>query len=166
MPVTASVLESLIDSELARVTDARVVRYVRGMLVRPHAVLRNFEYGDPRPQYPCWFVLRDPKSGAEIAYCEYGFGPRCPWGLLSSDEKDTGMGADYMWYPTFLNAFFESFASLELPVWKVFRVEADGTRTALTEDGAWDATWQRISELRARDPVGRYEHDHGEVFSK
>lgn len=133
------------------------------MLVDPHVVFRNWDYGDPGQQYPCWMVFRDRKSGGEIAYCEYGFGPRCPWGLVSSGEKyqGMGMGMDSAWYPTFLDAFFESAACVELPIWKVIRVEADGARTPLTEEGAWDATWHRISELRARDPAGRYECGHG-----
>jgi hypothetical protein len=137
------------------------------MLVEPHVALRTWDYSDPLQQYACWFVLRDPKSRIEIAYCEYGFGPQYPWGigLTSDDEKDTSMGEDNAWYPTFLDAFFESRASMELPIWKVVRVEADGTRTALTAKGAWDATWREIYELRARNPAGRYECEH-EVESR
>jgi hypothetical protein len=62
--------------------------------------------------------------------------------------------------------FFYSFAATELPIWKVVRVESDGTRTPLTDEGAWDATWLRISELRAHDPVGRYACDHSTKYSK
>ena len=112
MPVTARGLDTLIESELAGVSDARVIRHVRGMLVEPHIVFRNWDYGEPGQQYPCWMVLRDAKSGGEIAYCEYGFGPRCPWGLVSSghEEKDRSMGMDSGWFASFLDAFFESAA--------------------------------------------------------
>lgn len=167
MPVTASVLKTLIENELAGVSDARVVQYIRGMLVEPHIVLRNWDYGEPGQQYPCWTVLRDTQSGGGIAYCEYGFGPRCPWGLmwgLGHEERNRSMGMDSVWYPTFLDAFFESVAGVDLPIWKVIRVEADGTRTPLTDEGAWDATWHRISELRTRDPAGRFECGHSINF--
>jgi hypothetical protein len=165
MPVTARVLKSLIESELASVSDARVVQHIRRMLVEPYVVLRSWDCGEPGQQYPCWFMLRDERSGGEIAYCEYGFGPRCPWGLVSSGQHHS-MGMDSGWYTTFLEAFFESFASVELPIWKVIRIEADGARTPLTDEGAWDATWRRVSELRTRDPTGRYECGHSIGFGK
>ena len=167
MPVTARVLESLIENELAAVTDARVVKHIRGMLVEPHVVLRDWDYGAPGQQYPCWIVLRDAQSGGEIAYCEFGFGPPCPWGLMRGsghEERNQSMGADSGWFTTFLDAFFDSFACAALPIWKVIRVEADGIRTPLTDEDAWDATWSRISELRTSDPTGRYECGHGIHF--
>lgn len=71
------------------------------------------------------------------------------------------MGKDSGWFVTFLAASFESAASVALPIWKVIRVEADGARIPLTDEGAWDATWHRISELRACDPTHRYECGHG-----
>ena len=110
MPVDAAFLKGLIESELATVSDPRVIDHIRGMLVEPHVLLRSWSYGDQR--YPCWMVLDDSAdSGGEIAYCEYGFGPRCPWGLVSSGSsvEDQQMGMDFSWYPTFLGAFFEFF---------------------------------------------------------
>src|SRR6267154_2221046 len=53
------------------------------MLIEPYVLLRYWDYGEPGQQYPCWMVLRDDHSGGEVAYCEYGFGPRCPWGLIT-----------------------------------------------------------------------------------
>jgi hypothetical protein len=159
MPVTADMLKALIESELAHVSDERVVRYVRGMLIEPHIVFCDWDYGAPGQQYPCWFVLRDLQSGAEIAYSEYGFGPRCPWGLVGSGE-DRRMGMDSGWFTTFLDAFFDSFACVALPIWRVFKVETDGTRMPVTEEGEWDAAWRELDEWRARAPANRYEHGH------
>lgn len=166
MPITARVLEASIESELATVSDERVVGHIRGMLVEPHVVLCNWDYGERGQQYPCWFVLRDTHSGAEIAYCEYGFGPRCPWGLVGSGpgEKDRHVGMDSGWFATFLDAFFDSFACVELPIWKVFKVEADGSRSPLSEEGAWDETWRRVYELRNGDPTSRYDCYHSISF--
>jgi hypothetical protein len=81
------------------------------------AVSRDFDPHDlDISEYPCWF--QDAQSGGEIAYCEYGFGPRCPWGLVSSadEERHRSMGMGSGWYTTFLDAFFESFACVELPI--------------------------------------------------
>jgi hypothetical protein len=166
MSLTTRVLEALIESELARVSDARVVQHIRGMLVEPHIVPLNWDYGEPGQQYSCWFVLQDPQSGGEIAYCEYGFGPRCPRGLVSSadEEHRRHMGMDSGWFTTFLDAFFDSFACVELPIWRIIKVKADGTRTQLTDEDGWDATWRRISELRTHDPTGRYDCGHSIAY--
>jgi hypothetical protein len=76
------------------------------------------------------------------------------------------MGMDSGWFTTFLYAFFESFACVELPIWKVIRVEADGSRTHFTDEAAWDETWRRISELRTHDPSGRYECGHSIAYRR
>jgi hypothetical protein len=92
----------------------------------------------PGQQYPCWIVLNDSgHSGAVIAYCEFGFGPKCPWGLVGSGDApaDSQMGMGSGWFASFLNAYFESFAAPELPIWKVYRQEADLTLVQLTPEG-------------------------------
>jgi hypothetical protein len=103
--------------------------------------------------------IEDAPSGGEIAYCEYGFGPHSPWGLVSSG-KHQSMGMDSGWFKTFLDAFLGSRASIELPIWRVFGEEPDGKRIPVTDEGAWEATWSRISDLRSRDPSKRYHCDH------
>src|ERR1700758_344553 len=136
----------MIEQELAGVRDRRVVQHIRAQLVEPWCLTLEWDYGEPAQQYSGWIVLQDRQSGAEIAYCEYGFGPRSPWGLVSSKNRHIGM--DSAWFPTFMGAFFESFACVELPIWRVIKVEADGTRAPLTDEGGWDATWKRVYQLR------------------
>ena len=166
MPVTVEVLKSLIEDELATLSDRRVSAHIRRMLLEPYVLLRSWDYGEPDQRYPCWIVLRDEHSVAAIAYCEYGFGPRCPWGLVSSGngEKHQSMGMDSGWFTTFLDAFFESVACVELPIWRVFAVEPDGKRTAVTHEGAWDTTWSRIFDLRRSHPTKRYDLGHSIAY--
>jgi hypothetical protein len=71
------------------------------------------------------------------------------------------MRMDSGWYPTFLEAFFESFAAVDLRIWRVFRAAPDGTRAPLSDEGTWEATWKRIHELRSSDPTSRYDCGHG-----
>jgi hypothetical protein len=122
------------------------------------------DYGEPDQQYPCWIVFWDPQSGAEVAYCEYGFGPNSPWGIFVLDGNATGqrisMGMDSGWFRSFLDAFFDSFAVTNLPIWRVFKVGSDGARTPLTAEASWDAAWEKVYSLRREDPVGRYQCDH------
>jgi hypothetical protein len=160
MSIDAKTLKHLIETELARVSDDRVLTHVRAMLVEPYAVLLKWDYGEPDQRYPCWMVLSDPGSGAEIAYSEFGFGPRCPWGLVGSKPGMDHMGMDSGWFTTFLDAFFESSTSVVLPIWRVFKVESDGTRIAITDEAAWETTWKHVFELRNSDPTTRYDCDH------
>jgi hypothetical protein len=162
MAVTAEKLKSLIEAEFASVSDGRVVAHIRGMLIEPYPLLRQWDYGEPGQLYPCWMVVKDERSGAEIAYCEQGFGPTCPWGLVSSGsgESQQSIGPDTSWFSTFMDAFFDSFAVVELPIWRVFRVTPDGTHTALSEESSWETTWSKVSDLRRSDPANRYDCDH------
>lgn len=167
MPIDTETLKTLIAKEISSISDSRVVTHIRGMLVEPYVVLHDWDYGEPGQQYPCWMVLEDPRSRAEIAYCEYGFGPRCPWGLVGPVSR-TGrnIGMDSAWYTIFLDAFFESFASIELPIWRVFRIGPDRIRTPITEEGTWEATWARVYYLRNSDPAGRYDCEHSIAYGR
>ena len=81
----------------------------------------------------------------EIAYCEFGFGPKYPWGLVSSSAEHPNMGIDSDWFQTFLDT-----------IWIVFKEELDGSLTPLTAEGTWASTWELIEELRRADAGDRY----------
>jgi hypothetical protein len=34
-------------------------------------------------------------------YCEHGFGPLAPWGLIFLDEETPSTGQEFCWFPTF-----------------------------------------------------------------
>lgn len=159
MTVDAAILKKLIEIELAHVQDERVVAHIRTMLIKPYGIMRSWDYGKPGQQYLCWMTLNDLVTGAEIGYCEEGFGPKCPWGLVGSGE-DQSMGMDSGWYTTFMDAYFESFACVTLPIWRVLSGETDGAETTLTPEGDWDSTWREIMRLRESDPGRRYNCGH------
>jgi hypothetical protein len=159
MTVDAETLKNLINVELAQVQDERVLSHIRAMLIEPYGIMRSWDYGAPGQQYLCWMTLNDPVTGAEIGYCEDGFGPRCPWGLVSSGT-DQHMGMDSGWFTTFMDAYFDSFAVTTLPIWRVVRTEPDGAETPLTAEGEWDATWREVKKLRESDPTRRYDCEH------
>jgi len=159
MTVDAQSLKLLIEAELIRVHDTRVVAHIRTMLIEPHAILRGWDYGRRGQQYLCWMVLKDTATGAEVGYCEDGFGPKNPWGLVGSGE-DKSMGMDSGWFPSFMEAYFESFAPTTLPIWRVFRTEPNGTKAPLTAENSWDATWREVMRLREIDPARRYDCEH------
>jgi hypothetical protein len=148
----------MVDGELAQLSDGRVVAHVRALLVEPTVAMRHWDYGREDERYPCWTVLRHSASNTGIAYCEHGFGPRSPWGLVFLEaEGRPSIGMDCSWFTTFLHAFFESAAATDLPIWRVFKTEGTaGEGQAITDEGEWDATWAKITAFRESDPANQY----------
>lgn len=159
MSIDAQKLTAMIDGEIAQLSDSRVVAYIQALRYGPTVSMREWDYGREDEQYPCWTVLSHPSSNTGIAYCEHGFGPRSPWGLvfLESEEGRTSVGMDCLWYTTFLQAFFESQAATDLRIWRVFRTEGTtGQRQAISDESDWDATWAKVRTLRESDPANEY----------
>jgi hypothetical protein len=107
-PIDAQSLKALVESELAGISDGDVLARVRSMLVEPEVILRSWDYGDAGERYPCWTVLRvqPPPRGFDIAYCQRGFGPAFPWGMVSADEFN--IGNDGGWFETLVEALSSS----------------------------------------------------------
>jgi hypothetical protein len=164
MTISADQLKALVDRELSAIHDERVKIHIRNLLVEPYPVTRGWDYGAPDESYPCWSVLEHNKSNTSIAYCESGFGPRSPWGLVFlSNPSHMSIGMDSGWYISFLDAYFESMAASELPIWRVYK-QSEGAfpGAPVTEESDWDSTWAEIMRLRSVDSTSRY-HCHQDV---
>ena len=110
MSLDASKVSALVGEQLALVDDPQAVAIIRGLLVPPRCELRPWDYGAPGEKYPCWIVAEHRQSSTGIAYCEHGFGPKCPWGLLWISGEHLNMGMDSGWYDSLTDAVRESFA--------------------------------------------------------
>jgi hypothetical protein len=75
-------IDSLFEEETARITQPDLLDLIARLRVPTRCEQRPWDYGEPNDAYPCWIVLEHPESNTCIAYCEEGFGPRDPWGLL------------------------------------------------------------------------------------
>jgi len=162
MSIDPETLKALVERELESLSDARVLAHIRTMLVEPEVVLRAWDYGKPGDKYPCWTVLKHAASKTGIAYCEFGFGPQCPWRLVWLEEngEQGSIGMDTGWFTSLVDAYFDSFAAAELPIWRVFKETSSWLDEPLTEEGPWEATWERIEQLRKEDPSSRYNVHH------
>lgn len=162
MPIDETKLRSLIEHELEHLSDTRVSANIRSLLVEPRAILRDWNYGNPGQQYPCWEVLNDDpsNSGTGIAYCESGFGPERPWGLVSLNGAHMSMGDDSGWFSTFLDAYFNSFASTALPIWRVLQMNLPDDPIPRTDEGNWDERWEQVAAFKKADPKASYYVDH------
>jgi hypothetical protein len=163
MAINTDILKALVEDELARMADARVTSQIRSLLIEPKPVLRDWDYGERGQQYVSWIVLEDHASKTGIAYCQNGFGPRAPWGLIFLE--DSSMGMDSGWFTTFLQAYFESVAAI-LPIWRVFKTEPSGVRLPISPEGGWDETWKQVLEKRQEDQTSRYDCETSIVYER
>jgi len=99
-------IASLVEAELAKITDATVFASVRPLLVTPYPVERDWDYGPDK--YICWTVLEHKRSNTGIAYCESGFGPAYPCGLVFLSGDQMSIGPDHAWYLSLEDAFRNS----------------------------------------------------------
>lgn len=100
-------MTALRDAELGAASP-ELAACMRRFIVAPPCILRPWSYG---PEiFACWSVLEDPRSRTGIAYCETGFGPKCPWGLvwITDREADLDIGADSAWFLPLTDAFQDS----------------------------------------------------------
>jgi hypothetical protein len=111
MTMNVSKLDALIESELKLLADGPMLARIRKLLVEPQVSMRDWDYGEPGQKFPCWTVLKHGASNTGIVYCEQGFGPKMPWGLVwLGGSKPQTMGPDSSWFFSFLEAFQDSFA--------------------------------------------------------
>lgn len=116
--VDSAHLVKLVEDELRMVRDSAVRDQIQALLVNPAKRDCRWDYWEwdkakYEETYPCWTVMTDTAGGRlAIVYCEHGFGPACPWGLIRMDEDTPSMGQDSGWSSTFLEAAAEI---LDLP---------------------------------------------------
>jgi hypothetical protein len=162
MSITPAKIRAFIETELSALEDPRVVSHIQSLIAEPEAVSLAWDYGEPGQTYPGWLVLKHAKTGSGIAYCEFGFGPRCPWGLVGL--SDMAIGMDSGWFESFIEPYFEA-PAVDLPIWRVFKQEADSyPGIALTEESDWDSTWKEVYRRRAAEPTSRYVCFHSIAF--
>ncbi len=169
MSVDPQSLITMVESELERISDARVTAYIKALLVAPTVTMRDWDYGNEGDQFACWTVFCHPSSNSGIAYCEFGFGPRSPWGLVALEGEDgvTSIGMDSGWFTTFLEAFFDSFAVTYLPIWRVVKTDLKTQKIdVISGEGEWDTTWTQVMDLRKSDTTSRYDCRHSIEYER
>jgi len=97
---TSSHVRRLEDAQLQRFRNVALAETVRNFVIEPWSEERPWDYGPPGTKYLCWIVVDPPHLNVGINYCESGFGPECPWGLIGLTNGDPGMGPDSSWFAT------------------------------------------------------------------
>ena len=108
--LTSTDINSIVSEELKHITDATLLNRIQEMLVTPHPVERDWDYGQPGEKFICWTMLEHSPSNTGIAYCSQGFGPSDPWGLIHLSGERMSIGMDSAWFSTLDSAMRESMA--------------------------------------------------------
>src|SRR5437763_5055360 len=99
MTMSAAEVAAAIDADLANLRDPRVRAGIMAFRVAPPALIRlAWDYGQPGETFGGWLVFSDPQQRTGIAYCDQGFGPKSPWGLIATGETCPSMGMDSGWF--------------------------------------------------------------------
>ncbi len=110
MPVTSRDVQKTVEAEIASIDQPELIACIRHHLVPPRCDQREWDYGIRGVTYPCWIFAEHPASNTAIAYCEQGFGPNSPWGLLFIRGAHMSIGMDSGWFARLEEAFRESMA--------------------------------------------------------
>lgn len=121
---TADEISSVVAAELERIADPLVREGLEAILVIPWQRQLEWEYGAPGEAYPGWMVAEDRETDTGIAWCDKGFGPENPWGLVFLSHASMGM--DSGWFAGLEEAFCDSFAASPLEIWMVVRRDIGG----------------------------------------
>jgi hypothetical protein len=159
---SATEVATKLDEDLANLRDPRVIASIRAFrLALPTPIRLAWDYGKPGDMFDGWLVFHDQRQRTGILYCDHGFGPKNPWGLIATGESCPSMGMDSGWFDRFLDAYFDSFSVTDLPIWSVVRwTKGDSSRQPITEELSWKEAWEIVHRLRREDPAHQYDCEH------
>lgn len=103
-----------VEAEIHRASSPQVAELMRKLLVPLRCDLRPWAHGAQGTLHTCLILAEHQRFQTAIAYCEYGFGPRTPWGLLWTVGDHLSMGDDSGWFTSFEDAVMDSFAANDL----------------------------------------------------
>jgi hypothetical protein len=105
MSTTAASVGSIVEVEIAKITQPELASRVRELLAPIRCEYREWDYGKPDEKHPCWIFAEHPESNTAFAFTEHGFGPSDPWGLLRISGEDLSMGMDSGWFHSLEDQF-------------------------------------------------------------
>ena len=94
MPDGAQEMRELLKAQLAAIDDPARRALLETYLVWPQPLILKWGYGKPGERYTCWLVASH--RNTRIVYCDQGFGPAYPWGIVG--PSDDWMGMDCHWH--------------------------------------------------------------------
>lgn len=125
-------IKQLLQKELEKITDPIVRAGIEKVLVEPTSHIRKWDYSTTNESFICWIIATDILTDTSIIYCEQGFGPETPWGLVSSSVSYFGM--DSGWFDNLLDCYLDSFHAGELQIWGIEEIKENNTKEIIVEE--------------------------------
>jgi len=110
MNLNVHTVTELVNREVAKIVQPELLDVIRKFRVEPRCEQRAWDYGEKEQSFPCWVVVEHKASNTCICYCENGFGPTYPWGLLFILGAHLSIGMDSGWFRTLEDVVRESAA--------------------------------------------------------
>lgn len=109
-------ITTIVSTQRAALRDPAASAAFARLSVPPYASLRRWNYGGPDDKFSCWIVAESARQNLAVAYCDQGFGPMHPWGvvLLRGDDFQMSLGMDSDWFGTLEEVLTQSWASRRL----------------------------------------------------
>ncbi len=116
---SATEVKALIEQEVARIESPLLRQAAASVLVEPRLQPVPWDYGEDGEQFDCWIVANlRPWRPYVVAYCEQGFGPADPFGVIDADLSTMGM--DARWWDS-LGATLDNLGRDWLEAWAASR---------------------------------------------
>ena len=92
-------VKQLVGEQLALIADAHLRDEAARVLIEPMLHDVPWDYGEEGEAFACW-IIADLRPGHPhvVAYCDRGFGPDDPFGIIDADLSSMGM--DAQWFET------------------------------------------------------------------
>jgi len=99
LAISSTEITRIVAEHVARIVDADLRDEVARVLIEPMLREVPWNYGEDGETLACWIIadLRPAKPDV-LAYCDRGFGPGYPFGILDADLPS--MGTDGQWFLT------------------------------------------------------------------
>ena len=151
MNIAVENIKLLVQQEIDKIEDPIVKNSLIEVLVEPTSHLRKWDYSLNNESFECWTIAIDKSSDTSFIYSEYGFGPKNPWGLVSTSADYYGM--DFSWFNSLVECFLDSSIAAKLPIWVV-----EKRNDSLTEIVGENLTTDEAFELIASKTVVNKEY--------
>jgi len=89
-------ITQLVENEIAKIDQLELIEVIQNHRTTPRVESREWNYG--YASYDCWILIENSKLNCAIAFCESGFDPESPFGVLAAHRGDLSMGMDSEWY--------------------------------------------------------------------
>ena len=101
-------VEKLFNAEINSISQSELIATIDEHKIPLRIESREWDYSNNFNEYQCCIVLEDKNTNTAVAYCNEGFGPSYPWGLLFLTGKHLSMGMDSAWFASLDDAVRES----------------------------------------------------------